>query len=411
MVEYAIIKYLLYNKEHYIKYYNVINMKYIKDSYIDIYKLFLCINNYYTNYKDKESCSLSELEATYLSSYPMMKGSDRDNLSSILRLIEASPIDEALISYLKIHRNRSIASEVAYKALEVSEGKAAIEALDTVYAKFETVKVQEEQEFISDDLEVLYSSEVATNGLRWRLNWLNRSLGSLRKGDFGFIFARPETGKTTFLASEVTHFASQTDKPILWCNNEEGGNKVMLRCYQAALGITSKELHLDIRGNREKFHTLTGGRIKLYDDATMTARSVEKVIKQINPSLVIFDQLDKIKGFENDREDLKLGAMYQWAREIAKTYCPVIGVSQADGTGEGVKWLNMGHVANAKTAKQAEADFILGIGKSNDEGLGEVRFLNISKNKLMGDSDSDPLLRHGKGEALIKADIARYTDL
>jgi len=156
---------------------------------------------------------------------------------------------------------------------------------------------------------------------------------------------------------------------------------------------------------------LTGGRIKLYDDASMSSRDVEALCKQLNPALIVVDQLDKIKGFPEDREDLKLGAIYQWGRELAKDYCPIIAVSQADGQGEGVKWLNMGHVANAKTAKQAEADFILGIGKSNDEGMGDVRFLNISKNKLIGDADSLPGLRHGRSEVLIKADIARYSDI
>ena len=62
----------------------------------------------------------------------------------------------------------------------------------------------------------LYNETIATPGLRWRLGSLNRMLGSLRKGDFGFIFARPETGKTTFLASEVTNFATQLEQPILW---------------------------------------------------------------------------------------------------------------------------------------------------------------------------------------------------
>jgi hypothetical protein len=86
-------------------------------------------------------------------------------------------------------------------------------------------------------------------------------------------------------------------------------------------------------------------------------------------------------------------------------------VCQADGTGEGVKWLNMGHVANAKTAKQAEADWILGIGKSNDDGLSYVRNFNISKNKLSGDEDTLPEMRHGRFECVIKPDIARYIDV
>ena len=71
----------------------------------------------------------------------------------------------------------------------------------------------------------------------------------------------------------------------------------------------------------------------------------------------------------------------------------------------------MEHVANAKTAVQAEADWILGIGKTHQEGFENVRFLNISKNKLFGDVDSIPELKHGRFETLIEPSIARYKDI
>lgn len=71
----------------------------------------------------------------------------------------------------------------------------------------------------------------------------------------------------------------------------------------------------------------------------------------------------------------------------------------------------MANVANAKTAKQAEADWILGIGKTNDPGYEMVRFLHLSKNKLSGDEDTDASLRHGKREVLIEPSVARYVDL
>jgi len=138
---------------------------------------------------------------------------------------------------------------------------------------------------------------------------------------------------------------------------------------------------------------------------------VEGLCKEHLPALVIFDQIDKIQGFKADREDLLLGSIYQWGRELAKRYAPVIGVSQADGQGEGVRWLTMAHVANAKTAKQAEADWILGIGTIPDSGWESIRFLNISKNKLMGDTDTDPKQRHGKLQCLIEPEHARYKDL
>lgn len=267
-------------------------------------------------------------------------------------------------------------------------------------------------EFITDDLDELVNDSLSKPGLRWRLNTLNAMLGSLRPGDFGFLFARPETGKTTFLASEVTHMAGQTDRPVLWFNNEEQGNKVMLRCYQATLGCTMTELYRDLKGNKQKYRELTKGNIKLYDSGTIHKKQIEAMCKQFKPGLIIIDQIDKIHGFDNDREDLRLGAIYQWFRELAKTYgCAVIAVCQADGTAEGQKWLSMAHVANAKTAKQAEADWILGIGKIHEVGFDQIRYLHASKNKLIGDSDSNPELRHGRMEVIIEPDIARYRDL
>ena len=130
----------------------------------------------------------------------------------------------------------------------------------------------------------------------------------------------------------------------------------------------------------------------------------------MQPSLIIFDQVDKIKGFDGDRMDLQLGSIYQWSRELAKTYAPVIAVTQADGSGEGQKFLTMANVANAKTAKQAEADWILGIGKSNDDNGSYQRYLNISKNKLAGDKDTLPAERHGQFTTVIRPEVGRYQD-
>jgi hypothetical protein len=205
--------------------------------------------------------------------------------------------------------------------------------------------------------------------------------------------------------------AEQAERPILWINNEEQSNKVMLRCYQALLGLTNIELFRDIPAARAEFHRRIGGRLKIYDGVSSSATDIEKLCDQLKPELIVFDQIDKIKGFNNDREDLRLGSIYQWARELAKTYGPVIGITQADGSGEGSRWLTMNNVANAKTSKQAEADWILGIGKIHDVGFEYVRFLHLSKNKLTGDEDSVPELRHGRLEVQINPAIGRYEDM
>ena len=107
---------------------------------------------------------------------------------------------------------------------------------------------------------------------------------------------------------------------------------------------------------------------------------------------------------------MELKAIYQWAREIAKTYAPVIAVSQASGEAEGKLFLTMDMVDGSKTAKQGEADWILGIGKEQDN-TSRTRYFNIVKNKLIGDEDTMPDLRHGSTQVLIKPEVARYEDI
>jgi len=312
--------------------------------------------------------------------------------------------------------------EISLVAYDVTEGRKSKEDLFKLLAEFsqtseDVVDGKEDTSlFISDDLDSLLEQSFTTQGLRWRLPTLNKMLGSLRPGDFGFVFARPETGKTTFLASETTFMAEQLPAdagPVIWFNNEEQGNKVKLRCYQASLGLTLPQLHANPTQNKLDFLERTKGKHKIYNaTGAIHKKTVESLCRQYKPSLVIFDQIDKIVGFDADREDLKLGAIYQWGRELAKEHqCPFIAVCQADGTGEGQKWLTMANVANAKTAKQAEADWILGIGKIHDPGYENLRYLHASKNKLFGDADSDHTLRHGKCEVLINVSNARYEDI
>lgn len=316
-----------------------------------------------------------------------------------------------------MHQSR-VLRDLSLTAFEAYEGKANLSKVLEMLGALQSTDAETgddfDAEFVTDDLEAIAKKTVLAPGLRWRLNTLNQMLGSLRKGNFGFIFARPETGKTTFLASEVTYMAENLPDdagPILWFNNEQVGEEVMSTIYRASLAVDSVTLFRNIARHRDLFRQKVKGKLKLIDRASIDKRFVEKVCAKYNPSLIIFDQIDKLQGFPADRDDLHLGAIYIWARELAKKYAPVIGVCQADGTAENTRWLTMTHVANAKTAKQAEADWIMGIGKIMDVGHENIRFLHLSKNKLMGDEDSIPDLRHGKKQVLLKADIARYEDI
>jgi replicative DNA helicase len=408
MSELSLVKHLC-NKPFYEEHRISIELEYLSK---EIQPVLRTIDAHFELGDDPPSLSVDDLSNLFFAS----NRQKADFYEGVFKAIGAN--DASVDSTVKLIaglRQAQTLRDISMLAYEVSEGRGdvskVLEKVSGLSTNEGDVCEDSDLDFVSDDLVEIVSASRSVDGLRWRLNSLNKALGSIRKGNFGFVFARPETGKTTFLASEITYMAGQVTQPILWFNLEQVGTEVMIRCYQAALGVDLPTLYSDLEGNRKRYHDLTKGNIKLIDSASITSKQIEKLCEKHNPSLVVFDQIDKIKGFDNDREDLRLGGIYIWARELAKSHCPVIGICQADGSGEGARWLSMANVANAKTSKQAEADWILGIGKVNEAGYDNLRYMHLSKNKLPGDSDSDPKMRHGRWETLLEAEVARYIDL
>ena len=401
-----LLKYSLFTK-----YNEVIDTKYLKDHYKEIYYIYITLVEL-ININNKD-ISLDELITYFYAKHPDV----RDNAAYEGLFIQVKAIemtDDVGESILAAIKQRKTALALSEKAFQYTQGFASLDDVTALAKEIErpTEAAKDETEYVTTDLDLLLNSVVMQPGLRWRLDCLNKSLGSLRKGDFGFIFARPETGKTTFLASEISYMLTQTNSSIIHINNEEQGNKVMLRYYQAYFGITLQQLISNAAHYKRLWAERVGSRLRMVDNASISKTQIEKILSSCGDvALVVADQLDKVKGFDADRDDLRYGAIYQWTRELAKTYAPIIGVCQADGTAEGQKWLTMQNVANAKTSKQAEADWIAGIGKTHNPNEESIRFINLSKNKLQGDSDSIPELRHGRFEVLIEPTTARYKDI
>jgi replicative DNA helicase len=259
---------------------------------------------------------------------------------------------------------------------------------------------------VSTPLSDIVQGKLEGTGLRWRMSCLNRSVGSLRRGNLVLLGAYVETGKTTALCSEATYMAEQlpADRPVLWFNNEEAGDQVKYRIIQSSLGwidinMQSKPAEAEEQSCWDKF--------RLYDKGEIHKSEVIAMCKQLNPGLVIFDQLHKIRGFENEgRDDIRLQKLAAMARDVCKEYCPVIVIHQADATSVGVKYLNKNQFAGNKVTLPGEADAIIMIGK--EEVPGNQRFISVSKNKLGG---SVPDERYGRYEVTIRPEIARYEDV
>lgn len=318
------------------------------------------------------------------------------------------PLVEGLIT-------RDYASQIAERALRIADGDFTVNMgsiVDLCSSRDSAIgKITDtDRHILLPTLEGLEA--VSAPGLRWRMECLNMALGDARQGDLIVVSTRPDTGKTTFLASEATFMAPQLkgDKCVLWVNNEEEGNKVFRRIIQSALGRKTASLDANLPGALGDYKTLMGGRmdrIIMLNKADVHVRDVEHMLTKYDVGLVLFDQLWKVHGFDEaaGNEVTRQTMLFNWAREVAKKYGPVITVHQADGSAEGVKWINMSQLYGSKTGIQGEADAIITIGRTPETG--DTRYLYIPKNKM---NARDPSLRNGMFEIEIEKDVGRFKE-
>lgn len=391
---------------------------YIKEHSVsrETWKLITNLNKYYRSYPDKDVVTWSEFK-TFFQTLVKLKDDEHKVYELYFRKIDEEDVDSVVIDdVLKNYITRDYATQIFNVARLVAEGNEE-KTLDDVHTIYSAFTREIGSTIVKDDLFVPTSlketiGDCAAEGLNWRLAELNKSAGPLRKGDFVVVAARPETGKTTFIASELTHFATQmrdASRPIVWVNNEERSSKVMSRVIQAHFGTHLSDLLTNQDEYDKRYNEEIGGRIRIIND-DMGLNSVNKLnalFDEVNPSLIVFDQLDKVHGFNKEvRDDLRLGKLYEWARDLAKKFGPTIAVSQASEQADYVNYIPLSLLRGSKTDKAGEADLIITIGKDKEDEY--KRYIHVPKNKLWGGKMSEEIHRHGKFEVTIKPEIARY---
>ena len=253
--------------------------------------------------------------------------------------------------------------------------------------------------WVNPDIDELLKQDANDTGVHFRLECLNRAMRPLRSGDFGIVAGRPDKGKTTFMASELTFMAQQVaalypGRPIAWMNNEGPGERIYTRLYQAALNATIPELVTLSQAAtiRAKYAGAVGGDkdiIRVFNIHDFWNTEVEDIIRAVNPCIILFDMVDNIR-FGGDianggqRTDQVLETMYQWSRILAvKHDAIVMATSQISADGDGLPYPTLSMLKDSKTGKQGAADFIITLGASNDQMLQSSRFMGTTKNKLV----------------------------
>jgi replicative DNA helicase len=252
-----------------------------------------------------------------------------------------------------------------------------------------------------------------TTGLHWRSPSLEMALGPIRKGNFVMLAGFVDSGKTTLGCSEFTYMASQlpTGTHALWFNNEEEGDTVVSRLIQAAIGRTTEWIDRNRDDAFKEYSQAMCGdphKIVFIDSANgpITPGLIRKKLREYNTGLMCFDQLYKVRGFKRNGDD-KLGQLqdiFEYGRQLAKQYCPVMAIHQARGDANGLQKIEMHQLAGSQQALQGELDAIVTIGR--DLAHPHMRYLYVPKNKLPTPGDKG--MRNGFFDVQPQFEIARF---
>lgn len=330
---------------------------------------------------------------------------------TIVKTAQAVPAANPAI--VERFRELDAASQIASKAdaALANAGTGSLDEIGPILDAFTKGSKDELPSLVSSDISQLLDEVIHTGGVEWRLEDLNRSVGNIRRGDLIVVGARPEVGKTTLLCSEATYMVPQLPEGQhgLIVNNEERGQKVALRLVQSALNISLQDIVNDPSDAQAKYKAVMGGRrIDVVSRPTLSVTDVEKLCRKGEYGFIGINVLDKLWGFPKLEGVERSSQLAIWARELADRYGIVFAMYQADASAEGQRNLDQSQLYGSKTKVQGEGDVIIMVGKEHNPGQGEVRWLNLCKNKMPFGPRVQPNLSHAQFEVKIDGARGRY---
>lgn len=236
------------------------------------------------------------------------------------------------------------------------------------------------------------------SGIKFRrIALLREHIAGLSGGASIAIAARPDKGKTSFIASTLTDWAPQLatyfgpDRPILWLNNEGSGKRIIPRVYQAALQADLPEIiRLSNAGELiSRYTAAVGGTadiIRVKDMHGASLAQIEQVVEAVRPAVVVADMLANFRlggAVTGSNKADAVEQLWQDWREMAVRH-DFIGMATVQISQEGGNMLYPPYSAlkDSKTGIQGATDVILMLGSLDNPDAQTIRGLSTPKNKF-----------------------------
>jgi hypothetical protein len=363
----------------------------------ETWMLVEALDDYYTVHPVATELDWTTFRVSFLTTRAAKLGAAKTgHLAAIIDALIAAPkhtagTDVIAAFYVKMHRATSMRGTVD----EVIAGRdidlALLMQSDLDALVRETSMVTSGaigSVFAINDMATVMDKLSRTDGLEWRLEDLNRSVGPIKGGDLVCIAATPNVGKTRMLASELTYMAKQLpleERRILIFNNEETSEAINVALYSAALNMSDSTIKLDVPRNAIRYDKAVGkDSIRIVQCSGWGTGEAEKVIKQYRPKIVAYNQLYKFRGgSKKATEAEQFRQRFDWARECASKYdVASIATHQAGALAAGEKWITQEMLYGSKTGIAGECDVVINIGKTYAAAEKGLRYITVARNKL-----------------------------
>jgi len=340
--------------------------------------------------------------------HPGWKPDEQAIYGNIVRnaLTRESPVGKVFLAQLD--RTRQI-EDMSKWTDQLRKGTLGIDALQSKLATLTTGQSVREDSIQLLSLDGIAKHQRDNQGLYWRCEDLNKSIGPIRKGDFVIVGKRPEVGGTSFLTSEMSFMMEQFDSNAILFNNEEAPAKVYTRMVSSSLGVDYKTMMTAHAYHEQEYRKwLAGNEWDLCHDGQMTLHSIERLLKEKEYGLIGINVLLKVGGTDQKEDHDKFQALGESCRRLAADYAPIIAIVQADPSAEGMQYIPQDRIYKSKTALQGEADAMIMIGKDHDLP-DDIRFISVCKNKLPPAPCTDIAQKHIKSQVSFDVGTGRFT--
>lgn len=249
---------------------------------------------------------------------------------------------------------------------------------------------------VDDDVLDIMQEMGEDRGFKFRLLCLQEAVRGLQLGDSIAVGARPDAGKTSFIADNLTYMAEQAHRmfpgrPILWFNNEGPGKNIIPRLYSAALRKNLTELiELGKAGKLKGMYADALGAppniIRVKDMHGANLAKAEQVIEAMRPCIVVWDMLANFKlaavGDGNSNKASQVEQLWQEVREMAvRQEFLSIATVQVSADGKDDMFPSLDALKDSKTGIQGATEVVIMIGKVDDPQLEARRGISTPKNK------------------------------